>query len=108
MKVFLDTSILVPVFYGDHQHHNPSFALFTQFSKEDACCGAHSLAEVYSTLTRMPGRLRVTGDQAILFIEDILERLTVVALTSNEYADVLRSFAALGVVGGTIYDALLP
>ena len=55
MKGFFDSSVLVPVFYGDHVHHKASLELFIQFDKSTGCCGAHSLAEVYSTLTRMPG-----------------------------------------------------
>jgi predicted nucleic acid-binding protein len=71
------------------------------------CCGAHSLAEVYSTLTRMPGKYRVSGEQAMLFIGNIRERLSIIALTGDEYADVLKEAAALGIVGGNIYDAML-
>jgi len=107
MKVFLDTSVLVPVFYGDHPHHAASLAVFTRFGKAEASCGAHSLAEVYSTLTRMPGKFRVGGDQVMLFIENIRERLTVVSLSADEYAETLQHFADLGIVGGAIYDALL-
>jgi predicted nucleic acid-binding protein len=55
----------------------------------------------------MPGKHRVSPDQALLFVDDILERLTVVALTPEEYTTMLRSFGALGIVGGTIYDAML-
>jgi predicted nucleic acid-binding protein len=54
MKGLLDASVLVPVFYGNHSHHRASLDLFIQFDKSTGCCGAHSLAEVYSTLTRMP------------------------------------------------------
>jgi predicted nucleic acid-binding protein len=107
MKAFLDTSVLVPVFYGDHQHHAASLDLFTRFPKTDVGCGAHSLLEVYSTLTRMPGKHRISSEQGMLFISNIRERLTVVALTADEYCDMLQTFTALGVVGGTIYDALL-
>jgi predicted nucleic acid-binding protein len=46
MKGFFDTSVLVPVFYGDHVHHQVSLARFIQFHKATGCCGAHSLAEV--------------------------------------------------------------
>ena len=74
MRGFFDTSVLVPVFYGDHVHHQSSLELFVQFGKANGCCGAHSLAEVFSTLTGMPGKHRVSGDQAILFIGSILER----------------------------------
>jgi predicted nucleic acid-binding protein len=107
MKVFFDTSVLVPVFYGDHVHHRASLELFIQFDKSTGCCGAHSLAEVYATLTRMPGRHRISAEQALLFINSIRERLSVVALTADEYADALQASAALGVVGGGIYDAML-
>jgi len=107
MKAFLDTSVLVPVFYGDHVHHAASLGVFTRFDKKDAGCGAHSLVEVYSALTRMPGKYRISGDQAMLFIGNIRERLTVVGLTPEEYFVMLETNAALGIAGGAIYDALL-
>ena len=107
MKTFFDTSVLVPVFYGGHVHHQASLSLFIQFDRSTGCCGAHSLAEVYSTLTRMPGKHRISGEQAMLFIGSIRERLAIVALSGDEYADALQASAALGIVGGGIYDALL-
>ncbi len=64
MKGFFDSSVLVPVFYGDHVHHKASLDLFIQFDKSTGYRGAHSLAEVYFTLTRMPGKHRISGEQA--------------------------------------------
>ena len=107
MKAFLDTSVLVAAFYGDHVHHTASLNTFTHFGKKDASCGAHSLFEVYSVLTRMPGKHRVGGEQAMLFIGNIRERLTLVALTAEEYARTLETYAELGLTGGAIYDAHL-
>src|ERR1700744_5749256 len=107
MKGFLDSSVLVPVFYGNHVHHKASLELFIQFDKSTGCCGAHSLAEVYSTLTRMPGKHRISGEQAMLFIGSIRDRLSIVALSGEEYADALQASSALGIVGGAIYDAML-
>jgi predicted nucleic acid-binding protein len=107
MKGFFDTSVLVPVFYGDHVHHKASLALFIQFDKSTGCCGAHSLAEVYSTLTRMPGKHRISAEQARLFLGDIRERLSIVALDGDEYAESLEQAASRGIVGGAIYDAML-
>lgn len=107
MKGFFDTSVLVPVFYGNHVHHRASLDLFIQFDKSTGCCGAHSLAEVYSTLTRMPGKHRIGAEQAMLFIGSIRERLSIIALTGDEYADALQVSSARGIVGGGIYDALL-
>jgi predicted nucleic acid-binding protein len=107
VRGFFDTSVLVPLFYRDHVHHGPSQELFIQFNQSTGCCGAHSLAEVYATLTRMPGKRRISGEQAMLFIGNIRERLSIVTLNSEEYADALQSSAALGIVGGGIYDAML-
>ena len=107
MKAFFDTSALVPVFYGDHVHHQASLRRFLAFDPSTACCGAHSLAEVYSTLTRMPGRHRISGEQAMLFLGDVRERLSLVTLDGEEYFQALRNSASLGFVGGGIYDALL-
>ena len=106
-KGFFDTSFLVPVFYGNHAHHQFSLKRFIQFDKSTGCCGAHSLAEVFSTLTRMPGKHRISAEQAMLFIDSIRDRLSIIALDGDEYADVLKALAALGIVGGGIYDAML-
>jgi predicted nucleic acid-binding protein len=107
MKGFFDTSVLIPLFYRDHVQHSPSQELFIQFNKSNGCCGAHSLAEVYSTLTRMPGKRLISGEQAMLFIGNIRDRLSIVALDGEEYAEALHPSAVRGIVGGAIYDAVL-
>jgi predicted nucleic acid-binding protein len=107
MKGFFDTSALVPVFYGDHVHHAASLGRFIRFDRTTGCCAAHSLVEVYSTLTRMPGKHRISSEQAMLFIGSVRERLSIVALDGEEYADALHTAAELGIVGGGIYDAML-
>jgi predicted nucleic acid-binding protein len=107
MKAFFDTSALVPVFYGDHVHHQASLRRFVTFDPSTGCCGAHSLGEVYSTLTRMPGKYRISGEQAMLFLGDIRERLSLITLDGEEHFQALRTAASLGIVGGGIYDALL-
>jgi predicted nucleic acid-binding protein len=107
VKAFLDTSVLVPVFYGDHPHHAACLDLFVRHTKDDVCCGAHSLVEVYSTLTRMPGKHRISAEHALLFIGDIQSRLTLIALTGDEVAAALADAAACGITGGSIYDAML-
>ena len=107
MKAFLDTSVLVATFYADHEHHAPSIDLFLRFKKKDACCGAHSLAEVYATLTGMPAKRRVSGNEALLFLADIRERLTLVALNDQEYFQMAEASAAAHLASGAIYDSIL-
>jgi predicted nucleic acid-binding protein len=107
VKAFLDTSVLIATFYGDHEHHAASLDLFLRFGKKDTCCGAHSLAEVYAVLTAMPGRRRVGGDAALLFLRNIRENLSLVWLDEEDYFHVIEEAAAVKLVGGAIYDGLL-
>jgi predicted nucleic acid-binding protein len=105
--VFFDTSALLPVFLEAHEHHEASLKVFLEAHRKNAYCGAHSLADIYATSTRLPGKHRLSGEQALLFVQDVTERLTPIALTPDECVRAIRSSAAQGVIGGTIYDALL-
>jgi predicted nucleic acid-binding protein len=107
VKAFFDTSILVATFYGSHERHSASIDLVARFSRKEACCATHTLAEIYATLTGRTGKDRVSGDQALLFLGNVRERLTLITLNQEEYFKVLEGCAALGVAGGGIYDALL-
>ncbi len=107
MRFFFDTSVLIPVFLEGHPHHAASLAAFRNAEKKTACCAAHSLAEVYATVTRLPGSHRLTGEQALLFLGEIRDRLTLVALEPDEYQTSIEDAAAAGITGGTVYDALL-
>ncbi len=107
MKSFFDSSVLIPVFYRDHVHHEASLKAFEAAHARDSCCAAHSLAETYSTMTRLPGKYRLSGDQALLFLGSIKEHCTLIALDTDDYVSAIETSASLGIVGGTIYDALL-
>jgi predicted nucleic acid-binding protein len=104
---FADTSVLVPVFVPGHIHHERSFQLFSRATVKSAFCAAHSIAEVYATMTRLPGKHRTSAQQALTFLEMIQERFSFVALDVQDYLATIREVAALGVVGGTSYDALV-
>ncbi len=104
--MFLDTSVLVATFYGDHQHHDASMTLFRSLAPTSACTSAHCLAEVYAVLTGMPGKDRVSPDEALLFLADVRERLAVVALSAEDYVAVLSDAARFAVTGGGVCDAL--
>jgi predicted nucleic acid-binding protein len=107
VKAFLDTSVLVAAFYCDHERHDPSIELLLRYRKHEACCAAHTLAEVYASLTGMPGKYRASPDEAMLFLGNIRDRLTLVALTEEQYFDILEASVAAGVTDGGIYDAVL-
>ena len=107
MRYFFDTSVIVPAFLDTHIHHEASLKVFLKAEKKHDCCSAHSLAEVYSTLTRLPLSLRTSGDQAMFFLEEMARRLTFIALDADEYWAAIADAAAFGVLGGLTYDALL-
>ena len=107
MKAFLDTSVLVAVFYSSHAQHARSLDLFLRFGKDETCCGAHSLAEIYSLLTGRTGKERITGDEALLFIRDVRENLTVVNLKPGEYFRSVEQAGVFGISGTAIHDAIL-
>ena len=107
MKVFVDTSVLVAVFLPGHVHHDRSFRIFSGANVKSAVCAAHSLAEVYATVTRLPLKFRASAQQAVTFLEMIEERFSLVALDPGEYGHSIREAAARNVVGGTCYDALV-
>jgi len=107
LSAFFDTSVLIAIFLEDHEFHQPSLDRFLKADRGRDHCAAHSLAEIYATMTRLPGRHRLTGDQVLLFLEDIRERLQSVALIGAEYHAAIREAAGAGIAGGTIYDALI-
>lgn len=43
----------------------------------------------------------------MLLVSSIRERLSIVALDGEEYAEALETSASLGIIGGAIYDAML-
>lgn len=65
------------------------------------------LGNVYATLTRMPRPQRANPDQALLILDSIRDRFTIVALDPEEYCSAIADAAAHEIVGGTIYDALI-
>ncbi|MFZ0733377.1 MAG: PIN domain-containing protein [Candidatus Sulfotelmatobacter sp.] len=107
MKWLADTSVLVPVFIPGHIHHERSFQLFSRATVKSAFCAAHSIAEVYATMTRLPGKHRTSAQQALTFLEMIEERSSFVALDVADYLATIREAAALQIIGGTSYDALV-
>lgn len=107
MKFFFDTSVLIAAAQVQHAYHQPSAAAYLKAHKKDSGCAAHTLAELYATLTRLPGRQRIGCDQALLFLDDIRQRLTIIRLDEEDYGSAIASAAAQGVIGGTTYDAVL-
>ncbi len=106
MKRFFDSSVLVPVFYADHPQHSLCAKLFLDAGKSDFCA-LRTLGEVYATLTGLPLRPRIAGSEGISIVKQIRERLTLIALTEQEYVSALEQASSETVVGAAAYDALI-
>ena len=110
MRVFLDTSVLISAVIKQHADHERAFAVLERIhdKKDEGIISAHSLAEMYAVLTKLPPPYRHTPEQALLSIEEnVLKHFKTVGLVGREYAALLREAAGSRIQGGTIYDALL-
>jgi len=110
MKVLLDTSVLIAAVIAKHDSHTKAFTILerVQNRKEEGFVAAHSLAEMYAILTKLPPPFRHSPEQALLSIEEnVLKHFRIASLTGTDYASLIREAAVAGIQGGTIYDAVL-
>ena len=107
MKEFFDSSVLIAAFWNGHTQHLPSVKLLAAASRKQSACAAHSMAEVYATMTVLPVKPVIPPEQVLLFVQEIRDRLAIVTLDGEEYFETLRESAARGWTSGKIYDALL-
>ncbi len=110
MKLLLDTSVLVAAVIAKPEA--PARALQVldrvQNGNDEGFVAAHSLAEMYAILTKLPPPFRHLPEQALLSIEEnVVKHFKTSSLTGGDYAALLRAAALAGIRGGTIYDAVL-
>jgi predicted nucleic acid-binding protein len=110
MRVFCDTSVLVAALVPSHEHHEPAFSLLERIrsGRLQGFIAAHSLAEMYSVLTRMPLSPPLLPELVALLIEDnILPAFSIRTLLEADYVRVVLETAKDRVPGGMIHDALI-
>lgn len=109
MKVLFDTSVLVAGLIVGHSQHSICFPwLKASESKQiQGCISTHSLAELYSVITRLPLQPRITPGQAQEIISDISFYLEMIPLFSKDYLAAIAQMVALSLPGGGIFDALI-
>jgi predicted nucleic acid-binding protein len=107
LKEFFDTSVLIAAFWRGHANHDASIKQFATADKNHSSCSIHTLAEVYATMTALPVRPLIPPEQALLFVEEVRKRLSLVSLEPDEYYETIRRAADRGLTSGRIYDALL-
>jgi len=109
VNVFFDTSVLVAASVGDHAHHAQALPAFQRVvaSRDLGFISAHTIAELYSALTRVPVRPRIHPSEAVRMVtDDILPHFETVSISKHEYLEALIAVRDGGWRGGRVYDAL--
>lgn len=110
MKVLLDASVLIPAIWVQHPQHSTCVTWLSAAaaSRIELFIAAHTLAETYSVLTRLPTAQRIPTADAWQAIEaSVLPYATIVELTATDYQTILANLAHQGIGGGIVYDALV-
>ena len=110
MSLYLcDTTCLVAAVSSWHEHHDRTLAELDRRSNrgDELVLAAHSLAETYSVLTRLPAPYRLQARDALAAIEANWSTTPTVHLTGAETLAALREAMRLGAVGGRTYDILI-
>jgi predicted nucleic acid-binding protein len=109
VKILFDTSVLVAALLTNHSKHSLAFPSLeaTQRREIREYISAHSLAELYSVLTRLPEPLRVSPIEAQAMIADLNGYLEVVSLQAEDYQAAIANMVILKLPGGGVFDALI-
>lgn len=108
-RFLCDTSGLVAAVCSWHQHHERTRADLERRADggEQLVLAAHSLAETYSVLTRLPTPGRLKAKDALALIEANWRDTPVEHLTARETWETLRMAERRGATGGRTYDVLI-
>ncbi len=108
-RYLCDTSCLVAAVCSWHEHHDRTRSEIERRATdgEELFLAAHSLAETYAVLTRLPSPHRLRAADAISLIEANWGQTRIVHLTGRETWRVIKEAERRGLVGGQTYDVLI-
>lgn len=110
MNVLADTSFLVAAMVEAHPSHERAQKRLQKLlsGNDQLLLCAHTLAELYAVLSRLPVSPRITPDMARRLIrENVEKKAKIVTLDAADYTAVLDRMTDAGIAGGVIYDALI-
>jgi predicted nucleic acid-binding protein len=110
VQVFFDTDVLVAASERSHPHYAQAWPALRRVTagKDKGFMSAHSIAEVYAALTRLPVEPRIHPVEAVRIITDnIVPHFEAVPIGKKDYIEALRVVGNGGWSGAKIYDALL-
>lgn len=109
MKIGIDASVLIPALHANHPSHAAAARwLSRQMGTHDLVVAQHSVIGCFAVLTRLPGVLRLSAEEARHVLADtVQDHMTVAALTAHATWTIADALAAGSVTGGRVYDALV-
>jgi predicted nucleic acid-binding protein len=108
LRVLFDTSCLVAALLGQHEFHARVAPWVKQVheGQVQGVVGTHTLAECYAVITRHP-QFAVPPQVARMMLKRVTQQFSSVSLDEDDYLAVVARLEQLGLVGGSIYDALI-
>lgn len=108
MKIYLDTSVLLPALVSAHPKHEYAKTFFTNQLKKNEilCLNMHVFAELYANMTRFPLGKRIAPKTVAEVLHQISKVITTVHLDHQDYQAAVNRCAQLDLISGVIYDAL--
>jgi predicted nucleic acid-binding protein len=107
MSFLCDTTVLFAASDSGHRHHRPSLDLVAKARPSTSFVAAHSLAELYATLSSVPSPRMRRLDRVMEAVEQAIRQFTPIALNVDDYMWVLRHVTEAEARSGQIYDALI-
>ena len=108
--VALDTSCLIALVCGWHEHHAATLSLVERRVGAGAvlAIAAPALVEAYSVLTRLPAPHRLAAADALhLLRANFRDGARTVVLDARDYWSLLIGAPASGIQGGRTYDSVI-
>jgi predicted nucleic acid-binding protein len=106
-----DTNCMVAAICAWHEHHERAASEIGRrlAAGESMVVAAPTLIETYSVLTRIPPPHRLSPREALALLEAnfLAADREFIALTVNNYHEIVRSAVVRGVAGGRVYDAVI-
>lgn len=98
----VDSSVVVASFGPWHEHHGIARDAVTAGAR----LPAHAALEAYSVLTRLPEPFRADAGLVAEFLRRTFAAARL-SLPADQHAGLPTRLAALGISGGSVYDALI-
>lgn len=101
--IVVDSSVLVAAYATWHESHSQA----ADAVRRGPALIAHAALEAYSVLTRLPERVRAPAELVRQYLEEANFGAVWVGLSGEQQRTLLLRLPALGIAGGSVYDALI-